>query len=1133
MHSQEDRVAREKALTIDKSYIVQAPAGSGKTELLTQRYLALLAHVEKNPEQILAITFTRKAAQEMQARIMEALHNAQDQTQVISDQEKMRRELALAVLVRDKKEGWELLANPNRLMIKTIDSLCSSIVQQMPILAQFGALPRTKENAHDYYNEAAREIILSGLSSQEKWAEAVVHLVEKQDNDLNKVQKLLAEMLSYREQWLQALLPFESKNQLKKILESVLKEMVNEKLQHLVTTISFEQKNELFTIMRFAGSYCEPGNDYRDFENFLDIPSAEYVDLKRWRLIAGWLLTGKGEWRKRYTKAEGLPGESTLKNKEEKEKVKEIKERLKELLNSFLENPTLLSIMTEVKYLPNPEYSEEDLDFMMALISLLPRAAAQLRVLFSERGEVDFTHITHAALSALGDAGDVTDIALALDYRFQHILVDEFQDTSFVQWELLEKLTAGWEANEGRTLFLVGDPMQSIYRFRQAEVSLFLQAQQQGIGQIKLEPLYLRMNFRSKPALIKEINHYFRKIFPKESDLLLGAVPYWPSQALSDEEEISTSSMQMHYFEESIHNEAPAIVKVIEQHYQDEKIKHIAILVRAKTHLLEILPALNDAGIAYNAVEIEALTERPVIQDLLALTCALLHLSDKTAWLALLRAPWCGLNLDEILTISQKSETSTVWDALNQADNFSHYNKIALDRVVRLKQCLEVSLKEQGRQPLREWIFSAWLTLGGPSIHTGETAQANAFAFFDLLEKLDQQKKPISRHFLYEEVDRLFAKPILADNAKVHIMTIHKAKGLEFDVVIIPSLEKGSATNAKKLLEHLEIPSIHGARKYIFSSMPDKNMKNNPIYDYIGSKNKEKEALETARLFYVGMTRAKKQIHLFSKKKENETVETIPSGRNFLGLIQPFLEERNIVIETDNVYFPIEKGGHYLKRITSNWKLPSSLALCMPFAQMGKITPSWQALNANNPDNHYEWQYSIAHHIGTLIHEILFCIVKQGLSVWKNKDLTKCYPFWKVRLAELGVNLRQQDEAIAKVHHAIYSTLSDEKGLWILSEHHDDNYAEYTFSALVNNKINIRRIDRTFIDNNTNERWIVDYKTSSPESNESLETFLRREEEQYRSQLLAYYSLYENQKKFPVRMGLYFPMIQAWQEIKM
>src|SRR5690606_41171918 len=95
-----------------------------------------------------------------------------------------------------------------------------------------------------------------------------------------------------------------------------------------------------------------------------------------------------------------------------------------------------------------------------------------------------------------------SDLLLALDYRIQHILVDEFQDTSHGQLRLLETLTVGWTPGDGRTLFLVGDPMQSIYPFRDADMSLFLKVRRDGIGSVRLQPLALTQIFRIAPAAI-------------------------------------------------------------------------------------------------------------------------------------------------------------------------------------------------------------------------------------------------------------------------------------------------------------------------------------------------------------------------------------------------------------------------------------------------------------------------------------------------------------------------------------------------------------------------------------------------------------------------------------------------------
>ena len=132
--------------------------------------------------------------------------------------------------------------------------------------------------------------------------------------------------------------------------------------------------------------------------------------------------------------------------------------------------------------MPEERYTDDQWEVLGAILELLPRAAAQLKLVFAERGETDFTEIAQGAVRALGTPDNPTDLLLALDTRIKHILVDEFQDTSYSQYELLEKLTSGWERDDGRTLFVVGDPMQSIYRFREAKVALFLQAWERGLG---------------------------------------------------------------------------------------------------------------------------------------------------------------------------------------------------------------------------------------------------------------------------------------------------------------------------------------------------------------------------------------------------------------------------------------------------------------------------------------------------------------------------------------------------------------------------------------------------------------------------------------------------------------------------
>src|SRR5262249_42141041 len=151
------------------------------------------------------------------------------------------------------------------------------------------------------------------------------------------------------------------------------------------------------------------------------------------------------------------------------------------------------------------------------------------------------------ALLALGNEGEPTDLMLALDYRIRHVLVDEFQDTSHSQFELLKRLTSGWEPGDGRTLFLVGDPMQSIYRFREADVALFVRAWNEGIGGVRLEPVALSANFRSDAGIVEWVNASFERIMPSEDDVTRGAVRYAPSHPVHPH---AGKAVHMHAFPE-------------------------------------------------------------------------------------------------------------------------------------------------------------------------------------------------------------------------------------------------------------------------------------------------------------------------------------------------------------------------------------------------------------------------------------------------------------------------------------------------------------------------------------------------------------------------------------------------------
>jgi superfamily I DNA/RNA helicase len=193
--------------------------------------------------------------------------------------------------------------------------------------------------------------------------------------------------------------------------------------------------------------------------------------------------------------------------------------------------PAVLRTLVQIRGLPAPAYDDEQWDRVRGVALVLVLAAAQLEHVFRDRGMVDFPAVSMAAVRALGTSAAPTDLNLRLDYRLQHILVDEFQDTSSAQLELVRLLTAGWERGDGRSVFCVGDPMQSIYGFRQAEVRAFLELAEEGIGDVRFEALRLRSNFRSAKPLVDWINQCFSAILPGADDRDRGAIAFRPSES--------------------------------------------------------------------------------------------------------------------------------------------------------------------------------------------------------------------------------------------------------------------------------------------------------------------------------------------------------------------------------------------------------------------------------------------------------------------------------------------------------------------------------------------------------------------------------------------------------------------------
>src|SRR5687768_9361386 len=305
-----DAGERHRAIDPAHSFVVQAPAGSGKTGLLIQRYLKLLTCIAE-PEEIVAITFTRKAAAEMRERLMAALEQAgntiQPSTTPETGHERLTRELANAVLRRDAEVGWHILDNPARLRIQTFDSLCASLVRQMPVLSEFGSQPQSIEDAFDLYLEAARATI-DLIEGEDAAAQDVQRLLEHLDNDVGRIETLLAEMLARRDHWLRHIYGKDRDE-----LEAALKNARREALKRLCALYPPIMQEELVELVRYAANnLADSGKDsaiagYEQLGRLVAMPGGEEQDAACWHAVAELSLTKDGSWRKQHTVRDGFP----------------------------------------------------------------------------------------------------------------------------------------------------------------------------------------------------------------------------------------------------------------------------------------------------------------------------------------------------------------------------------------------------------------------------------------------------------------------------------------------------------------------------------------------------------------------------------------------------------------------------------------------------------------------------------------------------------------------------------------------------------------------------------------------------------------------------------------------------------
>ena len=1063
-----DDLARKRATDPSQSYIVQAPAGSGKTEILTQRYLRLLARVEA-PEHIVALTFTRKAANEMRERILKALQKADQGIAVTSPHEQYTQIIAKEALARDNLLGWNILQQPGRLRIATLDSLCQSITQSIVLQEKQIHYANISSQPQRLYLAASRACLAFAIEN-ETYHNPLKILLEHLDNQLDSVFALFSDMLAHRDQWLPSF--YQAKAQDKKTYEQALFRMEQHELTRFKKSIPPDCIDELLTLTRQL-ALIEANPDSPRFV-LTQWQHIDKLDRHIAKSLSTLLLTSQNTWRKAFDHHVGLK-RGVCDDKQ----YAELKERSKALLEKLSGYKDVQKDLLRVKNLPPPHYDPEQWEVLQALLTLLPLLAAHLQLIFNERNEVDFTAISDGALHALGDEENPTDLALYLDNTIHHLLIDEFQDTSLQQFQLLRQLVQGWELDDGRTLFVVGDPMQSIYRFRAAEVGLFLRAKEHGIGSVKLISLQLTSNFRSSETLVHWVNTHFPNIFPKNCDMESGAITFHPATPVHS----STISNAVFAFQHDCPtDEAEALIDLIQHELLTYSNDSIAILVRSRRQLAHIIPRLRAKNIPFEGVEIDLLAHLPHLSDVWSLTQALLMPASRLAWLAFLRSPWCGFSLSDLHALANVSKKKSIVLALSQWEEVAGLSEAGKVRAKFIHSVLENALARRHQEPLIDWIINTLKDLHLENI-LNESEQDSLEQFWQLLAQFEREGQIGDLVEFKRQFHSLYSKRTVPSRLK--IMTIHKSKGLEFDCVMLPSLNSKPPSPDTPLLRMLKLPSEQHGELLLLSPMKAARHETCPLYSYLGMIDAQKNTYELQRLLYVAVTRAKKRLYLFdgSEKELNGT---------FRNLLQ------------EQVFLPVEKKTPELSQVTDLpvlYHLPLSFYSSPHSNQNNKTEASSVSLIDTTPRligiaAHELLQWVCTHHPMS-IQEVPWSIAKHRL---------RTMGFEGVRFADAFVTLQEQ----------IIRLFNNPRGQWLIRAHENERN-EYELLIDIEGECETRIIDRTFIEKGI--RWIIDFKTG-----QDTEASLMNHREQ-----LSEYARYLSEDPLqPICCGLYYLKTDHW-----
>lgn len=825
--------------TIKSNVSLLAGAGSGKTYVLMKRFVQILrADLSVNPTNIVAITFTRKAADEIKGRVRQAVSECVEQAQ--NDLERLR---------------WqEHLQKVESAPISTIHSLCSRILRDNPVETQldpeFTVLEDFEEK--DFFKETLQQYLRKNIKDNEALRRLVqTYGVNSFVNQVDALSGRLSELVLEKD-----------------LAEPYLK--AKEELPALQQKL-FAAVREVIEAREALGAKTKGRQTLTEAAGLLD-------EMKK-QLLASEpdcsLLDASGVVK---VSGKALAAELTnLKN-------------LRQELNNVLLNAKGCDLV------------QDWLAVLQEFYACLSARKQENNVLFND--DLDLLAIEHLQKNE----------ALRQKYqeRYKYIMVDEFQDTNERQRQLIY-LLCGNKLDNTNNLFIVGDVKQSIYRFRHADVSVFNKVKED-IAQNAGQNLGMKTNFRSAQSIVESCNTAFCQLMalPKEEICLehhegdntggakvcLLQVPY-----KSKDDDLGAK-------EDKWQKEAEAIAAYLQQELPKVELQlkpgaSKAILLRAMTHCEILRQTLQSYGINCVVVKGKGFYEQQEVLDILNLLAALHNRYASLELAGALRSNYFGLD-DATLTqlFWQTENDKPLWDVLQAVGSGELQLNLPPEQQALAMHAAErlYSLRQAAAlMALPELFAQLWDELKPVFVLSQQENGPSKLANVKKLRRLAQQYCQTKQASLAEWLQNVKdlrassskepAATVQADDA-LQIMTIHNSKGLEFDLVILPQLDKsvkGDTASIKYL------PGKEGEQGLLGIKVPDKEMQlqNSGVYELAKARDSELEEEESRRLLYVAMTRAQKQLLMVgtvAEEKLPEAIVGLPSAKGWWQQLQAVYE---------------------------------------------------------------------------------------------------------------------------------------------------------------------------------------------------------------------------------------------------